>query len=249
MAVFTREGLAGPARSKYSKCLDQFCGSMNRKDEDGSDESQLLKTLYNYIQSTNGQKIEVKPDEFADIASVKEISSTSIEKIRKDTNSIMVRENQIICDNILMKFFELNDEKFLACIRRINDWGFETCFREFILNYYLYIKKSNRLRQYILLHLDSIVSSLKDIMEIELIEGMKDFNFENYKTREEVEFLKNDLKNREVALMAIKAKNFNEFAPPNEEKRELLSSSQRKDLRMEVLNRLRYENPRLEEDF
>jgi hypothetical protein len=193
--------------------------------------------------------MEVKPDEFASGSSVKEISSTNIEKIKKDSNTIMIRENQIICDNILMKFFELNDDKFMACMKRINDWGFDTCFREFILNYYLYIKKSNRLRQYIILHLDLIVSMLKDIMEMQLIEGMKNFNFESYKTREEVEFLKNDLKNREAALMAIKAKNFNEFAPPNEEKRELLSNSQRKDLRMEILNRLRYENPKLEEDF
>lgn len=219
---------------------------MSKKDEN---ESKLLKTLYNYIQDTKDQKMEVKPDEFASGSSVKEISSTNIEKIKKDSNTIMIRENQIICDNILMKFFELNDDKFMACMKRINDWGFDTCFREFILNYYLYIKKSNRLRQYIILHLDLIVSMLKDIMEMQLIEGMKNFNFESYKTREEVEFLKNDLKNREAALMAIKAKNFNEFAPPNEEKRELLSNSQRKDLRMEILNRLRYENPKLEEDF
>jgi len=219
---------------------------MSKKDEN---ESKLLKTLYNYIQDTKDQKMEVKPDEFANGSSVKEISSTNIEKIKKDSNTIMIRENQIICDNILMKFFELNDDKFMACMKRINDWGFDTCFREFILNYYLYIKKSNRLRQYIILHLDLIVSMLKDIMEMQLIEGMKNFNFESYKTREEVEFLKNDLKNREAALMAIKAKNFNEFAPPNEEKRELLSNSQRKDLRMEILNRLRYENPKLEEDF
>ena len=219
---------------------------MSKKDEN---ESKLLETLYNYIQDTKDQKMEVKPDEFASGSSVKEISSTNIEKIKKDSNTIMIRENQIICDNILMKFFELNDDKFMACMKRINEWGFDTCFREFILNYYLYIKKSNRLRQYIILHLDLIVSMLKDIMEMQLIEGMKNFNFESYKTREEVEFLKNDLKNREAALMAIKAKNFNEFAPPNEEKRELLSNSQRKDLRMEILNRLRYENPKLEEDF
>ena len=134
-------------------------------------------------------------------------------------------------------------------MKRINEWGFETCFREFILNYYLYIKKSNKLRQYIILHLDMIVSMLKDIMEAQLIEGIKNFNFENYKTRQEVEFLKNDLRNRETAIMAIKAKNFNEFAPPSEKKKELLSNDQRKDLRLEILNKLRYENPKLEEDF
>lgn len=219
---------------------------MNQKDEN---ESKLLKTIYNYIQDTKDQKLEIKPDEFANMSSIKDVSSTSIEKIKKDSNSIMMKENQIICDNILMKFFELTDEKFIACMKRINDWGFETCFREFILNYYLYIKKSNRLRQYIILHLDLIVSMLKNMMELDLIESMKNFNFENYKTREEIEFLKNDLKNREAAIMAIKAKNFDEFAPPNEKTKELLSNSQRKDLRMAILNRLRYENPLLEEDF
>ena len=54
----------------------------------------------------------------------------------KDKNSIITKENKIICDNIIEKFFDLNDEKFLACMKRINDWDFETCMKEFIINYY-----------------------------------------------------------------------------------------------------------------
>ena len=214
-------------------------------------ESGLLKSIYGYINSEpkKDQKLEVKPDEFSKKKSDVGLTSTTIEKIKKDNNTEMIKENQIICDNILMKFFELNDEKFMACMKRINDWGFDTCLREFILNYYLYIKKSNKLRQYIVLHLDLILSTLKDMMEYQLLEGMKNFNFESYKSREEIEFLKNDLRNRESVMLSLKAKNFNEFAPITQKKKKLLSSDERKDLRIELLNKLRYENPRLEEDF
>ena len=121
--------------------------------------------------------------------------------------------------------------------------------KEFILNYYLYIKKSNSLRQYIIIYLDVIISVLKEYLEEDLIKNMKNFNFSTYKNREEIEFLKNDLKNREAVLMSLNVKNFKKFAPPSEKVRDLLSSSERKTLRMEILNKLRHDNPLLEEDF
>ena len=121
--------------------------------------------------------------------------------------------------------------------------------KEFILNYYLYIKKSNSLRQYIIIYLDVIISVLKEYPEEDLIKNMKNFNFSTYKNREEIEFLKNDLKNREAVLMSLNVKNFKKFAPPSEKVRDLLSSSERKTLRMEILNKLRHDNPLLEEDF
>ena len=42
-----------------------------------------------------------------------------------------------------MKFFELSDEKFTEVLRRISLWGYDVCLEEFILEYYLAIKKDN----------------------------------------------------------------------------------------------------------
>lgn len=213
---------------------------------DKKQEYQLMSTLYNYIQDTKDTKLEIKPKEYNE---TKEDQYSTYENIVKYKNNVKLNENKIICGNIITKFFELNDEKFLLCLNKILAWGFETFFKEFILNYYLYIKKSNRLRQYIILNLSSIITILKNELELDLLENMKNFNFNSYKTSQDVAFLKNDLRNRETAMMAIKAKNFNEFSPPSEERKELLTNGQRKTLRAEILNRLKYENPKLEEDF
>ncbi len=214
-----------------------------------SKDVQLMSSVYNCLKATRDDKLELKPQEFDNDNDDTMSMTEDLEKIEKYKNSILMNENKIICDNIIVSFFELEDEKFLACIDKILSWGFELCFREYILNYYLYIKKSNRLRQYIIMNIDSIIAMLKRRLEIDLLENLSGFNFNTYKTHEEIEFLKNDLRNKEAAMLAIKAKNFNEFAPVSDKRKEILDNGQRKNLRAEVLNRLKYENPKLEEDF
>lgn len=214
-----------------------------------SKDVQLMSSVYNCLKATRDDKLEIKPQEFDNDNDDTMSMTEDLEKIEKYKNSILMNENKIICDNIIVSFFELEDEKFLACIDKILSWGFELCFREYILNYYLYIKKSNRLRQYIIMNIDSIIAMLKRRLEIDLLENLSGFNFNTYKTHEEIEFLKNDLRNKEAAMLAIKAKNFNEFAPVSDKRKEILDNGQRKNLRAEVLNRLKYENPKLEEDF
>lgn len=218
---------------------------------DKKTESKLLTSLYNYVVSTKDEPLELKPQEFNEDDGLTTVGtpSSKYEKMTKYKNSAQINENKVICDNILIKFFELSDEKFIACLNRIVSWGFDITFKEFILNYYIYIKKSNRLRQYIVMNLDSIISMLKKEIESDLIENMKHFDFRTAKSHEELEFLKNDLRNREAAMLAIKSDSFNEFAPPNEKRKEILNSNERKDLRAEIINRLKYENPKLEEDF
>jgi len=213
------------------------------------DEMTGLSKLYKSLKKIDGKSnVEKKPTEFK--VSKNDHRFNDFKRLNvKEKNSLQINENKIICDNIITKFLELNDEKFMACLERIMTWGFDICFREFILNYYLYIKKSNSLRQYVIMNLNEIITMLHGVLEDTLLMNLKNFNFENYKDYEEVEFIKNDLRNREAALLPIKAKNFNEFASPSEERKELLSNDKRKSLRSEILNRLRYENPMLEEDF
>ena len=192
-------------------------------------------------------RVEKKPKEFKAQKNLDKSTSVDMRAFEKKYNAISINENKIICDNIIINFFGLDDEKFLACLDRITKWGFDVCFKEFIMNYYLHIKKSNRLRNYILIHMDAIISMLKDQLELSLMKGLKDFNFVNPANSVNIEFMKQDLKTREQAALTIPVKGFNDFAPPSDEKKEILSSSEAKDFRIELMNRLRYENPKLEE--
>lgn len=218
--------------------------------EDKEITDRYFKPIYDYLQPKKKQELELKPKEHKNQdKSFYEMSTLAADRLEKYKNSSVLKENKIVCQNIIIKFFELDDKKFMACLNRIMSWGFDIFFREFILNYYLYIKKNNRLRQYILINLDSIIHMLKNELEIDLLNSLKNLNFENYKSYQEVEFLKNDLRNREAALLQLKADKFNEQAPPSEEKKEILSNAEKKNLRIEIRNRLRYENPKLEEDL
>ena len=134
-------------------------------------------------------------------------------------------------------------------MKRMIEWDFETCMREFILNYYLYIKHDNKLRNYIALHMNTILTILSERIERKLIESIKLFNFSDNTTDHEVELLKNDLKNKETILLGVEADNFNEYAPANDEQKEKLDERKKKDYRSEIINRLKYENPELEKDL
>ena len=74
----------------------------------------LLDKLFNYIQNTKDEKLELKPNEFNENTQSFESKFEQMnETIIKDKNSIITNENKIICDNIIEKFFSLNNEKFL----------------------------------------------------------------------------------------------------------------------------------------
>ena len=53
------------------------------------------------------------------------------------------------------------------------------------------------------------------------------------------------IQGKELGLAAVKIDKFDEFEPPEEENKEKLDPSKKRQLRMSILNRLRYENPTL----
>ena len=192
-------------------------------------------------------RIEKKPKEFKEPKNLNKSTSIDMKEFEKKYNSISINENKIICDNILVSFFGLDDDKFLACMDRIAKWGFDTCFKEFIMSYYLYVKKSNKLRQYVVMHIDAIIAMLRDQLELSLMKSLKNFDFRNPMDSVNIEFMQQDLKNREKEALEVPIKGFNDFAPPSDETKDILSKAEARDLRVEILNRLRYENPELEE--
>lgn len=208
----------------------------------------ILDKLYLYIDDTKDEKLEIKPNEFNNDEKFKTLNiSSTVETIKKNSGTQISNENKIICSNIIKSFLGLNDEKFLACLEKIKEWGFDTCMETFIMDYYLYMKQDNNLRQYIVMHLKTIINVLKDQLEGELIKKISTFNFLNSKDDLEIQTLKNNLKNKQKLLSDVKAVNFNEDSPISEKEKEHLEVGERNDLRTEILNNLRSKNDKLEE--
>ena len=196
----------------------------------------------------DAENLELKPeDDYNLLQNVDQrfANRNKVERINKEKMNVQLKENIIICDNILQKFFALDDEKFYACLIKLNEWGFDTTFKEFIIHYFLKITKDNYLKNYIMMNMGTILGTLKTQLELKMMEGMKNFDFATIQDEKEIEILKNEIVGKESALINLTSPDFNEFAPVEAEDRIKLSPSKKKDFRMEVLNRLRYENPGL----
>ena len=209
--------------------------------------SETLSKLYNDLVNFNNDfALELKPKEEGYDQTDKMNVKYKVEKLSQDKMNISAKENIIICDNILLKFFALDDVKFFACLEKLNEWGFEICFKEFIIYYYMKILKDNMLKNYIMVNLSQILNMLKFRLEMKMLEGMKNFSFATIEDDKKIELIKNEIIGKQTVLLNAKAQNFNEFSPMSQaEKTKVQTPQEKKDFRIEVLNRLRYENPRL----
>ena len=88
---------------------------------------------------------------------------------------------------------------------------------------------------------------MEDEFEKDIISNIKLFNFENSKDDYEIQLLRNELKNKLNVMVGIKSTSFNEDAPVGEKEIDHLNTTKKNDLRIEVTNKLRKENPALEE--
>ena len=205
-----------------------------------------VNRLYNAVINGTTDDMEFKPvEEFKDNALSRQHSKNSLERINKQKMNVQMKENIIICDNILQKFFGLDDEKFYACLMKLNEWGFDITFKEFIFNYFFKIMKDNILKNYIMMNLTSILSTLKTQLELKLLTNMKNFTFATIQDDQEIEQIKNQILGMETSLLSVKSPAFNEFAPVDQDTKVKLDAGKKKDFRMEILNRLKYENPAL----
>lgn len=209
----------------------------------------LIDKISKYLDSDEAKQsqtnLELSPNKFTIKKRNGLYTKSSINNLIKDNISILDQENKIICDNILISFFDLNNDKFLMCLEKINEWGFNIAFKEFIINYYLRIIKDNKLRNYILMNIDSIITLLKNQLEVNMINSIKHFNFTTLDTDHEIDLIKNDIAARENSMLGIQSKNFNEFAPVEDDTKIKLDPSKKRSYRLEILNRLKYENPKL----
>lgn len=110
------------------------------------------------------------------------------------------------------------------------------------MNYYLIIKKDNKLRHFIILHLNKLINSVKNIIEIQLLTRMNKFSFTN-ENDNEITVLKQNLAEKENELLEV---NPEKLAVDNTE--EILNSDDLANIRADILNDLKKNNPELERE-
>ena len=206
----------------------------------------LIDRIYNFLQNNKDNlNVELKPNEYSNLedndSQFNFKYKKDLEVIQKDYSTQIDKQLDIISNNIAIKFFELNDEKFQAILERIMLWGYDLCLEEFILNYYLIIKKDNRLRQFIILHLLKLISRLKNIIEKQLILKMNNFNFKNGED-DELKTLNYKLAEKEAKLLELNPEKIAEDNSP-----EIITTDKINSIKNEILNDLKKNNPELEE--
>lgn len=206
----------------------------------------LIDRIYNFLQNNKDNlNVELKPNEYSNLedndSQFNFKYKKDLEVIQKDYSTQIDKQLDIISNNIAIKFFELNDEKFQAILERIMLWGYDLCLEEFILNYYLIIKKDNRLRQFIILHLLKLISRLKNIIEKQLILKMNNFNFKNGED-DELKMLNYKLAEKEAKLLELNPEKIAEDNSP-----EIITTDKINSIKNEILNDLKKNNPELEE--
>ena len=207
----------------------------------------LTDRLLQYLNTIDlNEPIEVKPNEYVFTQEKKSkqtnIDNVDIEVLNKDYSTKLDKQLKNIGNNIVVKFFELNDEKFKAIMSRITLWGYELCLEEFITNYYLIIKKDNRLRQFVLLHLTKLIKIVKEIIEKQLTVKMHKFDFTNVNDNE-LKTLTDKLAEKESELLSV---NPEKLTQDNNIAEEPINLDEVASIKNEILQDLKNNNPELE---
>lgn len=98
------------------------------------------------------------------------------------------------------------------------------------------------MRQFIILHLNKLINSVKNIIEIQLLTKMDKFSYTN-ENDNEITVLKQNLAEKENELLEV---NPEKLAVDNTE--EILNSDDLAKMRADILNDLKNENPELERE-
>jgi hypothetical protein len=92
---------------------------MNKYRVNYGQKADLSDRLLEYLRyNKETDKLEIKPDEHLYTQKDKE----TVEKVNKDYSTKLDKQLDNISKNIVIKFFELNDEKFQAVMDRITLW-------------------------------------------------------------------------------------------------------------------------------
>lgn len=208
--------------------------------------NELIDNLYQFIRNTKGQELQLKPTDFnynQDNASIYD-QKQNLQEYKQKNRTFIDKELKIIGQNIIDSIFGLNDKKYNAIISRMSIWGYELTLQQFIINYYLIIKKDNKLRQFVINHMDKLIKMTKGLMDKELIISMKDFEFSNKNNIDKLQQKKiqNQKKLKEIKLKEIKIKEQGQES-------KIQNESEQNNIQQQILQKLKKEHPKLEQEI
>lgn len=219
---------------------------MDNKDNKKINENEIIDRLYQFIQSTKDQELQLKPNDFnynQDNTSIYD-QQQNLQEYKRNNRTYIDRQLKIIGQNIIDSLFGLNDTKYSAIISRMSIWGYELTIQQFIINYYLIIKKDNRLRQFTINHMDKLIKLTRNLMQRQLINNMREFKFND---NNNISKLEKKLEQNQKKLKEIQIKNIKVDEQGNKEK--INNEQEQKNIEQQILDKLKKDHPKLEQEI
>lgn len=204
----------------------------------------LIEQLKEFLDETKNETLELKPKDFNETSNddkSKAQVNKDLEVLEKDYSSDINSQLYNISENIVFTLKGLPEEKFKAVLDRFLTWGILPTMEEFIIDYYLTIKKDADLRQFVIMHFSKILKLTENILNSQSILRIAKQDFTN-DNDEEIQILRNKLKEKEKELMNVMPEKF-----VKDESLDLIRNENKKQqIKQQILDDLKAQNPELE---
>ena len=204
----------------------------------------LIEQLKEFLDETKDEQLELKPKDFNESSNddkSKAQVNKDLEVLEKDYSSDINSQLYNIAENIVFVLRGLPEEKFKAVLDRFLTWGILPTMEEFIMDYYLNIKKDADLRQFIIIHFAKILNLTENILNSQSILRIAKQDFTN-DNDEEIQILRNKLKEKEKELLNVMPDKFIK----NDSLDLIRNENKKQQIRQQVLDDLKAKNPELE---
>ena len=204
----------------------------------------LIEQLKEFLDDTKDEQLELKPKDFNESSNDDKSKSQvnkDLEVLEKDYSSDINSQLYNIAENIVFVLRGLPEEKFKAVLDRFLTWGILPTMEEFIMDYYLNIKKDADLRQFIIIHFAKILKLTENILNSQSILRIAKQDFTN-DNDEEIQILRNKLKEKEKELLNVMPDKF----VKNDSLDLIRNENKKQQIRQQVLDDLKAKNPELE---
>jgi hypothetical protein len=207
----------------------------------------ITKLVTGVLNDPEFNNLEVKQNPFEtvnELVNYNNTHDTNPNEFAKINIGKLNKQIDIIVHNILIKLFELNTEKFNAVLTRIKVWGYELTLEEFILGYYVKVKRDNRLKLFVQLNIEKIIKKLIQFIEKHLLSNVELFDFSSENIERDIIKLKDEKSNKQKRLLELSPEEI-----PAELALDIISLDKLEQVKAEILNDLKKNNPVLEREI
>ena len=203
----------------------------------------LIEQLIDFLHETKYDELELKPkDRDETIADDSNAQLTEdLEILKKDYSTDIDKQLYNIAENIVFSLKSLSEDQFKAILDRFLLWGIQQTMEEFIFDYYLVIKKDIDLRQFIVIHMNKLLTIIENILNKQSILRIAKQDFTN-NADEEIESLRKKLKEKEKELINVAPEKIIDKSVPDI----IRNENKKQEIRQQVLDDLKAQNPELE---